>query len=428
MFIKKTKVFNFINKVYHINQEMGRLLRKNYKRVKIKASTVGKTLIMGMLMREKSINQIMEKIHKRSKYKKIYKKGEKIPKTHGFREGIKKLIPKQLKKINIRIVKKSRENKIYRQGTIDGLVVAGIDGVETFGSYKKDWGSSYKTKIKVKKYNEGKEQIEEREYHKQINLVAKIVGKRPGLVLDYEKITDKGKNGKQQYEPDVGIELLTRIRKEYGRMIDIIVGDAIYLNKKFIQKLLKLDYHCILRLKGNNANIIENAEGIFKGEKQEEWKDKRKVVNTNIHQERKIKAWSDIFEYEGIKIRVVKFEETYNKTKKERQVDIIYVISTDLNISVKTINKIIHARWDIENDGFNELKNYWNMKHCFIAEENAIDVIIETIIMSYNLWEMYLYQHLHDFEGMKMTKIGYIEEVRERLEKLSKEEIGFSSA
>lgn len=354
--------------------------------------------------------------------------GEKIPKMHGFREGIKNLKAEELRKINVKIVKKSRENKIYRQGCIDGLVVAGIDGVETFGSYKKDWENSYKTKIKVKSYNEGKEEIEEKEYHKQINLVAKIVGKRPGLVLGYEKITDKGKNGKQQYEPDIGIKLLTRIRKEYGRMIDIIVGDAIYLNKNFIRELLKLDYNCILRLKDNNASIIENAEGIFKIVKPEEWKSKRKVVNTNVHQERTIKAWTDIFEYQGIKARVVKFEETYNKNKKEKQVDVIYVISTDLNISVQTINKIIHARWDIENNGFNDLKNYWNIKHCFIAEENAIDVIIETIIMSYNLWEMYLYQHLHDFEGMKMTKIGYIEEVRESMEKLSKDEIGFSSA
>ena len=68
------------------------------------------------------------------------------------------------------------------------------------------------------------------------------------------------------------------------------------------------------------------------------------------------------------------------------------------------------------------------MKHCYIAEENAIDVIIEMIIMSYNLWEMYLYQHIHNFEDMKITKIGYIEEVRENIEKLSKEELWFSSA
>ena len=77
MVIKKTKIFNFINKVYHINKELERLSRKNFKKVKTKATTVGKTLLTGMLMREKSINQIMEKIHKRNKYKKIYAKRRK---------------------------------------------------------------------------------------------------------------------------------------------------------------------------------------------------------------------------------------------------------------------------------------------------------------------------------------------------------------
>lgn len=67
------------------------------------------------------------------------------------------------------------------------------------------------------------------------------------------------------------------------------------------------------------------------------------------------------------------------------------------------------------------------MKHCYISEENAIDVILEMIIMSYNIWEMYLYQHLHNFEKMEITKIGYIEELKEQLSKMSKEEIGLSS-
>ncbi len=66
-----------MNKVYHIKEEMARLSRKNFKRVKIKALTIGKILLIGMLMREKSINQIMEKIHKRKKYKKIFAKRRK---------------------------------------------------------------------------------------------------------------------------------------------------------------------------------------------------------------------------------------------------------------------------------------------------------------------------------------------------------------
>lgn len=65
---------------------------------------------------------------------------------------------------------------------------------------------------------------------------------------DYEKVTAEGKEGKQEYEGHVGIKLLKRIRKEYGRIIDIVVGDAIYLNKNFIEEVLKLDYNLILRL------------------------------------------------------------------------------------------------------------------------------------------------------------------------------------
>ncbi len=346
---------------------------------------------------------------------------------HSFRDGIKNLKSEELREINKKIIKRSRENKIYRKGTIDGLVVVGIDGVETFGSYKKDWKDSYKSKIKVTKYNNGEKIIEEKEYHKQINVVAKIVGKKPGLVLDYEKVTRKGNKGKQEYEPNVGIKLINRLKESYGRGIDIIVADAIYLNEKFLKSIEENGYEAIIRLKGNNISLLENAEGLFKNQEPKEWKTKRKVVNTNIHQSREIKAYTDIFNYVGRKVKVVKYEETYKKSGKSQK-DIIYVVSTDIKMKEETINKIIHARWDIENNGFNELKNYWNMKHCYIGEVNAIDVILEMIIMSYNIWEMYLYGHLHDFEGMKITKEGYIEEIREKIERMRKEEIGFSSA
>ena len=299
--------------------------------------------------------------------------------------------------------------------------------METFGSYKKDWKDSYKTKTKVTKYNNGEKIIEEKEYHKQINVVAKIVGKKPALILDYEQVTCKGNEGKQEYEVNVGIKLLDKLKESYGRGIDVIVADAIYLNEKFLKSIERNGYKAVVRLKGNNMTLLENAEGLFKSQKAKEWNSKRKVVNTNIHKSRKIKAYSDIFEYLGRKVKVVKYEEEYMKAK-EKQRDIIYVASTDLNMSEETMNKIIHARWDVENNGFNELKNYWNMKHCYIAESNAINVILEMIIMSYNIWEMYLYGHLHDFEGMKITKIGYIDELKESIGEMRKEEIRFSSA
>lgn len=411
MIIKKTKeikIFNFLKKIYHINEEITRVKRKKIKKVKIKGSTIAKLLFIGMMFREKSINQIIEKTHKRKKYKKLFGSKEILPKMHGFREGIKDLEIEDIKRVNKNIISKTRENKIYRNGSMDGLVVVGIDGTEAFGSYKKDWENSYKVKIKNQKIINGKKEIVEEEYHKQINVFAKIVGKRPGIILGYEKITCNGNEGKQEYEPNVAINLIKKLKDIYGRGINVIVGDAIYLNENFLKAVKEEKYIGIIRLKDNNKNLIEDAEGVFSIIKEKEYKEKNKII----------KYWSDIFEYKNMELKIVKYIEKSSKKK-----DTIYVISTDVNISEKTINKIIHARWDIENEGFNELKNYWNMNHCYIADEKAIDVIMEMIIMSYNLWEVYLYSHLHNFEKLKITKMGYIEEIKEQVLKLSKDKV-----
>ena len=161
MIIKKTKeikIFNFINKTYHINKKLASVSREKNKKIKIKGSTIAKLLFVGMLNREKSINQIMEKTHNRRKYKNIFSQKEVIPKMHGFREGIKDLKVEELLEINKSIIRKTKENKVYRAGTVENLVVVGIDGTECFGSYKKDWSNSYKTIKKNQKIIEGKKQ------------------------------------------------------------------------------------------------------------------------------------------------------------------------------------------------------------------------------------------------------------------------------
>lgn len=236
-------------------------------------------------------------------------------------------------------------------------------------------------------------------YHEQICVFARMVWKRPGILLGYEKVTCNGNEGKQEFEPNVGIKLIQKLKKTYGNGIDVIVGDAIYLRESVIKTVLKEGNNGVFRLKENNKLLLENAKGVFKLSKAKKYNSK----------EKKIEYWSENFEYYGYKVKVVKFKEEDIKGKKQET----YVVCTDTKMSEKTINKIIHARGKIENEGFNELKNKWNMSHCYIANENAIDVIIQMIMMSYNLWELYIYGHLHDFEKMEITKTGFIEEIKE---------------
>ena len=114
-------------KEYHRNEVLKRQKRKKTKKVSVKGSTIAKMLFLCTFGRERSINQFLEKIHKRKKYRNIFRKKEHIPKMHAFREGIKEINKEELKKINVGIIKHAKENKIYRNGSIDNLVVVGID-------------------------------------------------------------------------------------------------------------------------------------------------------------------------------------------------------------------------------------------------------------------------------------------------------------
>lgn len=165
-------------------------------------------------------------------------------------------------------------------------------------------------KVKTAEYvNNEKVEIEQ-EWHKQVNVFAQIIGKRPNIILGYENVTCNGEQNKQEYEPNVGIKLLNKIKYIYGTGIDVIVGNA---------------------------------------------------------------------------------------------------------------------RWDIENNGFNELKQYWHLGHCFIAHSNGINVMLQFIVLSYNLWELYIYSHIHNFEERKISKIGFIGEIIELINSLKYCDIWISS-
>ena len=71
---KELKILNFLNKEYHISKQINSVSREKNKKIRIKASTTAKMLFMGMFCREKSINRIIEKVHKRKKYRRLFGK------------------------------------------------------------------------------------------------------------------------------------------------------------------------------------------------------------------------------------------------------------------------------------------------------------------------------------------------------------------
>lgn len=49
-----------------------------------------------------------------------------------------------------------------------------------------------------------------------------------------------------------------------------------------------------------------------------------------------------------------------------------------------------HGRWNIENQGFNELVNNWHADHVYHHDANAIVVILLLLFLAYNLFHVWV--------------------------------------
>ena len=430
----------YTNIVYNIGGKFKSLKRKKSD-ASVKASTGAKMIYAMFLCGHKSVNAYKEiNANKKLDLRNLFQKGEYVPKTHGERDCIIDTDYKQIEEINRSVIEKAKENKIFRKNTVDGLCVMAWDGVE-LGETNKDI-----------------EGLPEREYadndiRKYIKYVVGMnVGERGNFIinskqlLEKEKITTKRGNerAKTTGETTTFESMWEDTEKLIGRVVDVHVFDALYLNQNITNLINDKDRYFVIRLKDEKRDIYKDAKGLFENrEADDEYeiveiittkkikyskaakkkdttktkikKEKRKIskgklgdkvlideyvqnkknstVKVQVY-ERVItrkEVWNDTFELTGYKdknVRVVRSLETnYNHGKHSTQE--IYVVTNMLNHNIETILKIMHLRWNIENCGFRTLKQRYNIDHIYIGELNAINYIVQMIFLVFNLLELY---------------------------------------
>ena len=65
-----------------------------------------------------------------------------------------------------------------------------------------------------------------------------------------------------------------------------------------------------------------------------------------------------------------------------------------------------HARWDIENQGFNELVNGWYADHVYKHEPQAMEAFLLTLFLAYNLFHGWLTRNLKPCNGVRPGSSG----------------------
>lgn len=444
--ISLKKFFTYTYSVYNIGDKFNSLERistKNFKigaRPKTKASTGAKMMMLGCLCHHNSINELNDTTHdKHTSLKNFFNKREYIPKTHGLRDCIIETDYKQLVDINNDVINKAKENKFFKKNLVDGLSVCAWDGVELCETSKKI------DNLPEREHENG-------DINKYIKyLCAMNIGERANIMITTKQMTEKEKvltkKGKEKAktfgETTAMLEMIPIVEDKIGRIIDVHVMDALYLNKNIMSSINEKNQYFVIRMKDDYKLIYKDAKGLFekskpvteyeivevieeisvKFSKKAKHKDysktkirikERTVTDKKIGEKiyidtkesikknsikitkkferviKKIKVWSDEFEFSTYEhpVRVIRSLEQYWHEGEEKTQE-LYIATNMLNHSVRTIIKIMHLRWNIENCGFRKLKQQYNLEHIFIGEFNAINYIFQMIILVSNLLEMY---------------------------------------
>ena len=204
-------------------------------------------------------------------------------------------------------------------------------------------------------------------YHHDI-LQAAIVrpGKPEVLPLAPEFIRNSdgrgGKYDKQDCEINAGYRMLERLRCDYPRMAAIIVADSLYSKQPFVEELTAKRFSFLLVAKpGDHKSLYENVDGLRCGN----LLDRHHTVHRG---ERYVYEWVTELPLNGKPdsplINFIQFQIIEDGEVTYRNAWVTDLVPTTDNI-VQLV-RAARARWKIENETFNTLKNQgYHLKHNF---------------------------------------------------------------
>ena len=210
------------------------------------------------------------------------------------------------------------------------------------------------------------------------------VGKAPHVIPGQEMLKPRDGAEKDEGELTGGKSLIERLRQRHGHFADVIVADALYLNAPFINTIKENGLETVIRLKDEKRPIFQDAEGFFdQGEgKARSFQRGKKTVE----------VWDlSGFEIENCpyRLRVVKYHE-------------MWLVTTLEQTAPEILWEMMNCRWDIEENGFHQLKTYYHAKHCYCHA--AVEVIFNLMIIGFNMRELYLYRRIQKFARSRITR------------------------
>lgn len=298
--------------------------------------------------------------------------------------------PKTLRKGPHHIYARLKRNKAL--GKIAGLTVAVVDGHETNASYLRHCPGCLERIV----HTAAGDKIQY--YHRNVTLM--LLAGRLRLLLDMEP------QRPGEDEVATAMRLLTRGFVDYPRAFQVVLADAAYCEAPFINFLWSHHKYILVVLKDERRDLYEDVLGLCQVHKPHEGRYlKRRCLWWDVQD---LTTWPQVTS----PMRVVRSRESYyvkRQATKELTLETSeWMWATNLPPSLASTESVVqlgHARWDIENHGFNELVNGWHADHVYKHDPDAIETLYLVAFIAFNIFHAFLALNLKpEFRGGKTER------------------------
>lgn len=270
---------------------------------------------------------------------------------------------------------------------IGGLGVAVLDGHESHASYRRCCGGCLQRTVQ-------RRDGEQRQYyHRQVTLLllsdAPPGGEPLRLLLDAEP------QRRGEDEMAAAQRLLVRVLETYPRAFDVVLADALYAAAAFVNLLLAHGKDTLIVLKDERRHLYQDVQGLWR----------TLAPQAGQYRSRHCQWW----DHEGLlswpqveqPLRVVRSIESWRvrsqldgETREHRSEWVWMTTLSSQQTPTAGVVRLGHQRWDIENQGFNELVNGWHADHVYKHEPQAIENFLLTAFLAFNLFHAFVARNL----------------------------------
>ncbi len=301
--------------------------------------------------------------------------GAPLPSADTVGRVFEKLELASVRAVNHGVYSSLKRNKAL--GDLCGLNPLVIDGHESSSSYLRSCGGCLARRIMVGA------QKRVQFYHRSVTGI--LLGGSFPFLLDAEE--------QRPGEDEVGCakRLLARALKDYPRAFDLVVVDAFYQTADFFELALENGKDVLCVLKDERRDLIEDARQLFSGMDPVVTMDG--AVERRLWDVEGLTSWHTL----GRPVRVVRSVEkrrvVRQRTGSEEVITSDWMWVTTLprwKVPTEDIARLGHARWTVENEGFNEMVNHWHADHVYRHHPNAIIAFWLALMLALNLFRAFV--------------------------------------